>query len=121
MIVKENKSREKRIYDEAIVDAYGSAEQALGWYCYIDGKLAFPFRAKCIQEREISPLYKGETVKVVGMPPEEDCMHEICVMIAFKDRSLAVPLSQLMPLGVSSKIRQAILDWHYWAARGYTF
>jgi len=37
-----NAQREHRITDEIIVDAYGPEEQAMGWYCYLDGKLGFP-------------------------------------------------------------------------------
>ena len=38
--------REDRIHDEAIVDAYGPEEQALGWYYYLKGNLQFPFQGK---------------------------------------------------------------------------
>jgi len=53
-------AREDRIQMEIIVDAYGPEEQAMGWYCYLEEKLAFPFRAKCIAERRISPLREGD-------------------------------------------------------------
>ncbi len=33
---KRSKAREERITMEIIVDAYGSEEQAMGWYCYLD-------------------------------------------------------------------------------------
>lgn len=38
--VEKDEERENRIYDEAIVDAYGPEEQALGWYYYPKGKSA---------------------------------------------------------------------------------
>ena len=51
-----DEEREERITMEIIVDAYGADEQALGWYYYLEEHLAFPFRARCIAERSISPL-----------------------------------------------------------------
>jgi hypothetical protein len=58
--------REDRIHEEAIVDAYGPEEQALGWYYYLENKIRFPFAAKCIAANSLSPLRKGETVSVLG-------------------------------------------------------
>jgi len=37
----------------------------------------------------------GEAVKVAGMAPENECEHEMFVLISWKRRTLAVPLSQL--------------------------
>ena len=37
--------RDERIAMEIIVDAYGPEEQAMGWYCYLEEKLKFPFTA----------------------------------------------------------------------------
>jgi hypothetical protein len=44
-MAKPNKDsiREDRIHSDAIVDAYGSEEQAMGWYYYLEGKIRFPF------------------------------------------------------------------------------
>lgn len=39
--------REDRIDNEAIVDA-SPEEQAMSWYYYLEGKIRFPFQAKCI-------------------------------------------------------------------------
>jgi hypothetical protein len=55
--------RENRIRNEVIVDAYGPEEQATGWYYYLDGKMRFPFQARCIVTRVVSPLRKGEIVE----------------------------------------------------------
>lgn len=55
--------REDRIYNEAIVDAYGPEEQATGWYYYLQTKLRFPFQAKCVFANLASPLKKGEPSK----------------------------------------------------------
>jgi hypothetical protein len=35
--------REDRIHNEAIADANGPEEQAMGWYYYLDDKIRFPF------------------------------------------------------------------------------
>src|SRR5579864_2912651 len=60
--------REERIDMEIIVDAYSAEEQALGWYYYLEEHLHFPFKARCIEHRIISPLELGDEVEVVGMP-----------------------------------------------------
>jgi Calcium binding len=74
--------REERIIMEAIVDAYDSVERAMGWYYYLDGKLKFPFKARCRLARPISFLKVGEEVEVLGTAPEEECETEMFVWIA---------------------------------------
>jgi hypothetical protein len=54
--VKKDPIREDRIDNEAIVDAYGPEERALGWYYYLENQLRFPFDARCIATRVVSPL-----------------------------------------------------------------
>ena len=115
-----DETREERINMEIIVDAYGTEERALGWYYYLDVNLHFPFSAKCIARRTSSPLKVGEEVKVVGMPSEEDCMHEMFVLIRWKGRKLAIPLIQLEGVQVDEETQQAIEDWHYWVKQGYS-
>ena len=60
--------REQRIHDEAIVDAYGPEEQAMGWYYYLENKIRFPFQAKCIGVNPTSPVRKGERPYIRGTP-----------------------------------------------------
>lgn len=117
--VEEDKEREHRITMEAIVDAYGPEEQAMGWYYYLEDKITFPFRAKCTEQRTISPLEKGEEVEVTAMAPEDECMKEMFVMVHWMQRKLAVPLSQLEAIEVDEETQEAIEDWHYWVGRGY--
>ncbi len=90
-----DEEREERITMEIIVDAYGADEQALGWYYYLEEHLAFPFRARCVAERSISPLRVGDLVEVVGMPPEEECEHDMVVLTTWEGRRLGVPLDML--------------------------
>src|SRR2546425_2879485 len=115
----EDEEREERIQNEIIVDSYGPEEQALGWHAYLSGKLQFPFSARCILRREISPLEPGEEVEVMGMASDEECMHEMFVLIRWKRRQLAVPLKQLEGIQVDKETQQAIEDWHYWVNQGY--
>lgn len=117
--IEKDEVREERIFNEIIVDAYGPEEQALGWYYYLEDRLAFPFKARCIQERRVSPLQPGEEVEVMGMAPEEDCGHEMLVMIRRRDREMGVPLAQLDAIGRDREREEAIGDWPYWMARGY--
>jgi hypothetical protein len=113
--------REERIHDEVIVDAYGPEEKAMSWYYYLEGKLTFPFQARCIASRAVSPLKKEETVEVRRMAPEDLCSNDMLVRIRWQGRNLAVPLSQLMAVDIDEAGAEAIGDWHYWVAQGYLF
>ena len=56
---KKDPVREERIDNDVVVDAYGPEERAMGWYYYLENKIRFPFRAKCITAKLVSPLRKG--------------------------------------------------------------
>lgn len=115
----EDPDREQRILMEIIVDAYGPEEQAMGWYCYLEDRLSFPFLATCVAERPISPLRKGDEIEVVSMAPEAECLHEMFVETPWENRTLAVPLAQLDPFNADEMTREAVGDWRYWVSRGY--
>lgn len=114
-----DEAREQRINWEIVVDANGPEEQVMGWYNYLDDTLQFPFTARCIVRRATSPLELGDEVEVAGMAPEEECEHEMFVLIRWKSRQLAVPLMQLEGIQVDEETQQAIEDWHYWVNQGY--
>jgi hypothetical protein len=113
--------RENRIHEEAIPDAYGSEEKAMSWYYYLEGRLSFPFCAKCTASKITSPLQKGETVDVLSMAPDQVCTSDILVMVRWQRRKLAVPLAQLIAINPDESTEEAIGDWHYWVAQGYLF
>jgi hypothetical protein len=118
--MRKNSKRESRISMEIIVDAYGPEEQAMGWYYYLEEKLHFPFLAKCIAERAISPLRKGDEVEIVGMADEQECQHEMFVETPWERRRLAIPLSQVKPIAEADKdTEEAIEDWRCWVKQGY--
>jgi len=115
----ENKEREERIRMEIVVDANGPEEQATGWHVYLDTHLRFPFPARCVTERVISPLEVGDVVDVVGMAPEDECEHDMFVLVRRPRKQLGVPLAQLRDQGVDEETEQAIEDWRYRVGRGY--
>ena len=45
---KIDQSREERIQMEIVVDCYNESERYSGWICYLEERLEFPFRARCI-------------------------------------------------------------------------
>jgi hypothetical protein len=51
----------------------GPEEQIMGWYYYLEDKIRFPFQAKCIVAKVVSPLRKAETVEVQRIAPEDAC------------------------------------------------
>lgn len=115
---KRDPVREDRIYNEAIVDARPE-EQAMGWYYYLEGKIIFPFRARCVAANSVSPLQKGETIEVFRMAAEDACEHDMFVQIRWQGRKMAVPLSQLDAIDPGESTKEAIGDWHYWLSQGY--
>ena len=113
--------RENRIHEEAIVDAYGPEEKAMSWYYYLEGKLSFPFRARCTASKITSPLQKGETVDVLHMAPDEACTIDMLVTVRWQGRKLAVPLVQLTAIDPDDSTADAIGDWRYWVMQGFLF
>jgi Calcium binding len=109
--------REERIRNEAIVDA-GPEEQAMSWYYYLERKISFPFQARCVVAKVISPLRKGETVDVRGLAAEDACASDMLVQIRWQGRKMAVPLSQLAAIDPDESTKEAIGDWHYWVSQG---
>jgi Calcium binding len=116
-----NRAREDRIQMEVVVDAYGPEERAMGWYYYLDEKLAVPFQARVGTELPSSPLNLGDKVEVLGMAPEQACETDMLVWVRWPKRRLAVPLSQLAPLIDDEATNEAVADWHYWVSHGYEF
>jgi len=117
---KKDPVREDRIY-EVIADANGTEEQVMGWYYYLDDKIRFPFPARCIAAKVVSPLRKGEIVEVQRMAPEDACSADMLGLIRWHGRIMAVPLSQLVAINPDQSTAEAIGDWHYWVAQGYGF
>ena len=101
--------------------ANGAEEQVIGWYYYLADRIRFPFQARCIAAKVVSPLRKGEIVQVQGMASEDACSGGMQVLIRWQGRTMAVPLAQLTGVGVDKSTAEAIGDWHYWVAQGYCF
>ncbi len=90
------------------LDANGPEEQVMGWYYYLDDKLRFPFQAKCIAPKVVSPPRKGETVEVQRMAPEDACSADMLVLIRWHGRAMTVPLSQLVAIDPDQSAAEAI-------------
>lgn len=118
---KKNLERENRITTEIVVDAYDAEEQAMGWYYYLEGTLEFPFLAKCVAKRVISPLKVGDEIEITAMAPANECGHEMFVMMPWEKDGLAVPLMQFQVLHGNDQTKESVEDWCYWAGRGYKF
>src|SRR5207249_3321 len=111
-----NRTRENRIIDDVLVDACCPEEWPVAWYRYLQEKLSFPFKARCVAARTTSPLREGEAVEVLGLASEDDCLSEVFVLIRFAGRDLGVPLSQLVRVEAADEVREAVEDWRFWMA-----
>jgi hypothetical protein len=114
--------RERRIRNDIVVDAHDPEERAIGWYCYLQDTMQFPFTATCIARRQISPLRLKDEVEILELADEAECQHEVYVLMRREKEGLGVPLSQIKPIEATDKeTKQAVQDWHYWTAMGYEF
>jgi hypothetical protein len=119
---EEHPEREERIEMEIVVDAYGPDERAMGWYCYLENTLRFPFTARCAGRRATSPLHVKDKVEVIAMAHSDECLGEMFVTIRWNEEDeLAVPLAQLKVVKADEPTREAVEDWHYWVEQGYEF
>jgi len=69
----------------------------------------------------VARFSKKKRLKSRGMAPEDPCSADMLVLIRWQGRSMAVPLSQLLPIKGNKATNEAIADWHYWVAQGYCF
>lgn len=116
-----DQEKEDRIAYDVIVDCYDSEEQAMGWYYYLEDKMATPFKGKCILKRSTSPLLTNEEVEVTEMASADACENEMFVTVKWQGRELDVPLAQIEVIDGDDETREAVEDWHYWIDRGYGF
>ena len=119
--IVENTEIEQRITYEVVVDAYGPEERALGWFCYAEERMSFPFQGRCTAARGISPLKEDEEVAVLGLAEEDVCSNELFVRVEWQGRNFAVPLSQLASIDGNVDTKQVVEDWRYWTCRGYMY
>ncbi len=89
----------------------------MGWKIYLEETMDFLFEARCIEERDASPLSEGEPVQVVGVPRTEPSLRQQFVTVEWKGSELGVPLWQLEPVEASDDTERAISEWHYWLNR----
>ena len=54
------------------------------------------------------------------MAPEDARAAEMLVLIGWHDRTMAVPLSQLAAVDPDDSTAEALGDWHYRVAQGYS-
>ena len=112
--------REDRIHEEAIVDAYGPEEKAMSWHYQLEGRLSFPFRARCTASK-ITPPLKGGRCRSRVHGTGRGVYHRHAVIVRWQGRRLAVPLAQLTTTDPDESTEEAIGNWHYWVAQGYLF
>jgi hypothetical protein len=98
---------------EIVVEAYDEQERAMGWHYYLEGEAQLPLpRPVCCQEIHL-PLKVEDEVEVIGMPPEEECEHEMLVLMRWGREGLAIPLSQLEVIDADDQTREAVQYWLY--------
>jgi len=84
----------------------------MGWYCYLQNTMKFPFNAKVINHIKTAPLNVGDIVEVIDMADDDVCEHEMMVNIKLNDDELAIPLKKIAAIDADNKTSEAIDDWH---------
>jgi hypothetical protein len=116
--------REKRIYDEIVVDAYDESERAMGWYCYLQDKISFPFLAKWKKTNKKTGAIATKEVEVLDLASADDCERNMYVEVAYigeKDDTFTAKLSDIEAIAPDADTEEAIADWQYWTSKGYEF
>ncbi|MEH1966983.1 calcium-binding protein [Nostoc sp.] len=123
--VELDENREHRIKTEIIVDAEDKEDRAMGWYYYLEETLNFPFVAKWTKKGRKSATAEEKQVEVLGMAPDEECLKDMYVEVAYIDGKdddvYSAKLSEIAAVDTDSETQEAIADWLYWIARGYKF
>ncbi|WP_066424731.1 calcium-binding protein [Anabaena sp. 4-3] len=123
--VERDETRENRIATEILVDAEDKEDRAMGWYYYLDDTLDFPFMAKWKKKSRKTSTIEEKSVEVLGMAPEDDCLKDMYVEVAYiggkDDDVYSAKLSDIEAIDVDAETQEAIADWMYWLARGYKF
>ena len=123
--VEPDENREHRIKTEIIIDAEDKEERAMGWYYYLEETLNFPFLAKWTKKGRKSASIEEKQVEVLGMAPDDECLKDMLVEVAYidgKDEDVySAKLSEIAAIDADSETQDAIADWLYWIARGYKF
>jgi hypothetical protein len=60
----------------------------------------------------------GETVRVLGLIDDDECLTDMAVEVAWAGRTCGIPLSHLQGIDVDEDTAEAIADWQYWLATG---
>lgn len=113
-----DENREHRITYEVVVDCYDDYEVSMGWYCYLEDRLDFPFEAAWLGVSES----KAEIVQAISMAEAEECKINMLVEIEYRDGEgkdvFTVPLVDLQPTDEDALRVEAIEDWRYWLDQG---
>ena len=116
--------RENRIDYEIVVDAYDEAERAMGWYCYLQDKITFPFLARWKKKTKKTGVIAEKEVEVLSMASEEDCESNMYVEVAYigeNDDTFTAKLSDIEAINPDPDTEEALADWQYWIDMNYGF
>jgi len=80
------------------VDANGPEEQVVGWYYYVDDKIRFPFSGQVHRSQNRFAAQEGGNRRSPAHGTEDACSGDMLVLICWHDRTMAVPLSQLVAI-----------------------
>lgn len=108
-------TRQHRFDDEIMVDAYEDDEVAMDCYYYLEGKMAAPFPAVCLEERHKSTLKTGDWVTVLGLADEDTARSDqMWVRVRHGQNERLASLSQLRCMSTDPATLEAVDDWHHW-------
>ncbi len=114
---EKDNARERRIFDDIIVDSNDDDEAEMGWFYYLLDTLEFPFEAYVKAKKPKDDAAKGILVTVEGMADGNLCsLYNMWVQVQVEDTGLSfnVPVGDILEAKAGAETIQAIADWKYW-------
>lgn len=106
------------IYNNVIVDCHDQYEQKMSWYYYLRDELEFPFIAYAVVEsiEEKSNALVSVRIDVQSLADESSIDNYLGIMIraVYKGYIMKFPLSEIIDIRASKKVKDAVSLWKYW-------
>jgi hypothetical protein len=109
-----DEAREHRIDYEVIVDCYDDYEVNMGWYCYFEEGLKFPFDAT-VQLALRGGKTEEKAVKIVELKSgNEDRPLKLGIVEGTSERVQYISPEAIISVKTTDENLEVLNDWLYW-------